>query len=232
MNFNLIIPAAADKPEYEHTMPYIFALDQNGYPICIKAIQGLDLTMFTHIYYVILAKHNGAYRIDDMLRIHLERLGVWDKTHIIVLEEPTASQPETVFKAIEKANISGSIMVKDADSFFTCEILSENSVCTYPLDKLSMVNPQDKSYLAIDEGYFITNIIEKRIIGRHFCTGGYIFSKVEDFIAEYNKLKSYRPLYMSHIVFSMLLSGHNFRPNICEEYEDWGTREDWLGRSK
>lgn len=230
MDFNLIIPVAADKPEYEHNMPYVFASGQDGYPICIKAIQGLDLSMFSHIYYVILEKHNATFCIDDMLRIHLRRLGVLDKTHIVVLGNPTSSQPETVMKAIESADITGAIMVKDADSFFVCDILPENSVCTYPLDKLSVVNPQDKSYLSIDEGYFITNIIEKRIIGRHFCTGGYIFADVQDFIAEYNKLKAYKPLYMSHIIFSMLLSGYNFRPNICDEYQDWGTREDWLGR--
>lgn len=230
MNFNLIIPVAADKPEYEHNMPYVFALGQDGYSICVKAIQGLDLSVFTHIYFVILEKHNKLYHIEDMLRIHFQRMGILEKAQIVILESPTASQPETVMKAIEKTQMTGSVMIKDADSFFSCEIVPENSICTYPLDNLKLVNPQDKSYLAIDEGYFITNIIEKRIIGRYFCAGGYVFADVNDFMTEYQKLKDFHPLYMSHIIFSMLLSGANFRPNVCEDYQDWGTREDWLSQ--
>lgn len=228
MSFNLIIPVAADKLEYEHNMPYVFALGQEGYPICVKAIQGLNLSIFTHIYFVILEKHNRLYCIEDMLRKHLQRMGVLDKAHIVILESPTQSQPETIMKTIEKTRMMGSLMVKDADSFFTCEIVPENSICTYPLDSLRLVNPQDKSYLSIDEGYFVTNIIEKRIIGRYFCAGGYVFANLNDFMTEYNKLEAYHPLYMSHIIFSMLLSGRNFRPNVCEDYQDWGTREDWM----
>lgn len=231
MSFNLIVPVAADKPEYEHIMPHVFSLGMNGFPLCVKSIQGIDLSLFDTIFFAILQKHDKKYRISDLLQIHLERMGIISKSKIVLLPTSTQSQPETIMKVIESQNISGAIMVKDADSYFEGEIIPFNSVCTFPLDKLGWVNPQNKSYLSIDDGFFITNIIEKRIIGRDFCSGGYIFENVDDFIAEYEELKSHHPLYMSHIVFDMILKNKRFRPIACHNYQDWGTQKDWMNNN-
>ena len=54
MSLNLIVPIAADRPEYEHTMPYVFNFAEDGVLLCIKSILGLDLRKFEHIYIVIL----------------------------------------------------------------------------------------------------------------------------------------------------------------------------------
>lgn len=50
MSLSLIVPIAADRPEYEHTMPYVFNFSEDGVLLCIKSIQGLDLTKFEYLF--------------------------------------------------------------------------------------------------------------------------------------------------------------------------------------
>jgi hypothetical protein len=118
-------------------------------------------------------------------------------------------------------------MIKDADSFFRCEIFPQNSITIMPLDRLKRVNLQNKSYIALDDKFHITNIIEKKIISRNFCTGGYIFEDAEKFYYYYTRVQKYHALYLSHIIFFMLLDKIIFIPIQVTEYIDWGTKEDW-----
>lgn len=223
MSFNLIVPAAIDKSEYEYKCPYIFS---DELPI-MQGLKGLDLTRFAKIYIVVLAKHCLLYDIADRLYKSVIWRQYADKFTLVMLDESTCSQPETVYKAIRQEGIQGGIMIKDADCFFTCDILQVNGVVVYPLDALTHVNPQNKSYVTIDDFFYITNIIEKKIIGRYFCVGGYCFEDVAIFIEYYEKLNKYAPYYVSFLIFSMLLDGELFRPVFAEGYQDWGTLEDW-----
>lgn len=50
MSSNLIVPVAADKPEYSNKLPYVFALGEDGIIVCIKSVLGLPLDRFDNIY--------------------------------------------------------------------------------------------------------------------------------------------------------------------------------------
>ncbi len=229
MKFNLIIPIAADKPEYRDSMPYLFDLGSDGIMLCVKSITGLNLDLFDNIYFTILKKHSEQYFLKEMFDIQFRRLGIKEKTHVVELNESTKNQPETIYQTIQEMQIVGSVMIKDADSFFTCKLLQQNSVCVFPLDAMQRVNPQDKSYVNIDEMYYITNIIERKIISKDFCSGGYIFEDAYYYAKKYIQLSTMNPLYLSHIIFSMLLDDNiNFRPIQVKEYQDWGTPDDWI----
>lgn len=224
---NLIIPVAADKAEYEDKMPYLFNLSDDGIMLCIKAIMGLKLSNFSNIYFTILNKHNELYLLEDLFKLQFKRIGIENKAHVVVLKDSTKNQLETIAKTIEMKNIQDCFMIKDADSYFECEINPENSVTIFPLDALSSVNPKDKSYVAVDDSYYITNIIEKKIISRFFCAGGYIFENVNSFLKLYNELKTENKLFLSHIIYKDLLEGTVYRPILVKNYKDWGTKEDW-----
>ena len=43
----------------------------------------------------------------------------------------------------------------------------------------------------------------------------------------YDRLRRYGKLYLSHIIYAMLLDKKAFRPMIVEEYKDWGTSNDY-----
>ncbi len=225
--YTLIVPIAADTDKVSREMPYLFGLDDNGWMYCVKSIAGLPLDVFSDIYFTILHKHSQRYRLKEMMQIQFDRLGIADKAHVFELEESTASQPETLYYTVKRNAITGAVLFKDADSYFVTEVHPENMLYTFPLDGLQMVNPQNKSYVTIDDMYYITNIIEKKIVSRFFCAGGYGFEEVSDFVQEYEKLSDLSQLHLSHIVYSLLLQQVHFRPQMVKEYQDWGTKADF-----
>ena len=78
---------------------------------------GLNLESFDNIYFTILRKHAERYDVDVLLSLQLRRLGL-NKAKIVILDEPTFTQAETVAKTVEQEKIEGSIFIKDADSYF------------------------------------------------------------------------------------------------------------------
>lgn len=220
MSFSLLIPAAANNQKDKGKMPFIFSLDHEGIMLCVCAIMGLPLHNFDAIYFTILKEHCEQYCLREMLELQFKRLCL-KNAHVVVLDQPTSSQAETVYQTIREYNIKGSIFIKDADGFFTCEVYPKNSVTIYPLESLKRVNPQDKSYVAVDDMYYVTNIIEKKIISHYFNTGGYCFENVDDFCIYYLKLKDHEGLYLSHLIYSMLLDKYIFRPVLVKQYVDY-----------
>lgn len=55
MSSNLIVPVAADKPEYSNKLPYVFALGEDGIIVCIKSVLGLPLDRFDNIILLFFA---------------------------------------------------------------------------------------------------------------------------------------------------------------------------------
>jgi len=219
MSFSLIVPAAAHKESYDKQLPKIFHLNNKGVSLCVDSIMGLDLGLFSHIYFTILHQHDMLYGISSMLRIQLDRIGL-KNAKIVALEHPTSSQVETIYQTICKEHISGPIFIKDADCSFSAEIYPQNGIVVYPLEKLTIVNPQHKSYVAVDDMSYITNTIEKRVIDHYFNAGGYCFDNASTFCHYYERYATQQGLYLSHIVYAMLLDKQIFRPFIANCYKD------------
>lgn len=223
-SFSLIIPAAADKSEYADRMPSIFTMDEEGIMRCVRSILGLNLEVFDRIYFTILRKHAERYDIDVLLELQLRRLGLNTKTEIVILDEPTSTQAETIAKTIERKEIEGAIFIKDADCYFRAEVYPENGVAVYPLEELELVDPRNKSYVAVDDMNYVTNIIEKRVIGHLFNAGGYCFEEVKDFLNVYGSHKQLGPVYLSHLIYALLLEANLFRPIKVSNYLDWSIK--------
>lgn len=220
--FSLIVPVAADKPAYEHEMPYVFGLNKVGIMHCVNSILGLNLRDFSNIYFTILLCHEEKYKLKELFQLQFTRLNL-DKASVTILSEKTNSQAETVFMTIMQEKIIGSIYIKDADGFFSGEVKPINSISIYPLEELQFVNPQNKSYVAVDDMFYITNVIEKRVISHYFNAGGSCFEDVDDYVCYYKKIAKYASnIYISHIIYSMLLDKFIFRPLIVSEFQDFG----------
>ena len=222
----LIVPVAADKLEYESGLPYVFGLDKDGVIICIKSIMGLDLENFDNIYFTILRKHDERFFVSESLKLQFKHLGI-KNAHVVVLDEPTKEQAETICRTIEQKQIRGGIFIKDADSFFHTNINYGNAIALFPIEQLDVLTPKDKSYVAIDDMYYLTNIIEKKVVGHYISAGGYAIYDAETFLYYYRRLRPYGRIYLSHIIYAMLLDKITFRPMIVEEYKDWGTIKDF-----
>ena len=219
---SLIVPIAADKPEYEAHIPYVFRMDDSGTMYCLKAILGLELSAFESIYITILKKHDAKYGIAGMLHLQIERLQL-KNVHICVLETSTRNQAETIYQTIKQKGINGAIYIKDSDGYFKSEVVVQNGVAVCPIEKLPVLNPQHKSYVNVDNLFYITNIIEKRVVSHLINAGGYCFEDAEQFCKYYERLvEKNEKLYLSHIVYAMLLDKIDFRPTMVEDFEDWG----------
>ena len=217
--FSLIVPVAADTAQSENRIPRVFTPGDDGTLLCIKAITGLNLDVFDNIYFTILRKHAERYDVDSLLRLQFGRLGL-KKAKIIILDEPTSSQAETIARTIEKADIDGAIFIKDADGYFEADVYPENGVAVYPLERLDLVDPKNKSYVSVDDMQHITNIIEKRVVSHLFNAGGYCFENAAEFLDVFNQLKDHANLYLSHIIYYMLLERNLFRPIEISNYTD------------
>lgn len=219
-NFSLIVPVAADKPEYLDRMPRVFTPDSDGTMLCVKAIKGLNLDIFDNIYFAILRKHVDLYDVDKLLELQFSRHHL-DNARIVILDEPTSTQAETIVRAVRQENITGSVFIKDADGYFKAEVYPENGIAVYPLEELELVDPRHKSYVAVDDMQHITNIIEKRVVSNLFNAGGYCFENVDDFLRSYEAHAHLGHIYLSHLIYSLLLDDHTFRPIKVKGYNDW-----------
>ncbi|MCR5050669.1 MAG: hypothetical protein K6A36_06245 [Paludibacteraceae bacterium] len=222
MPFNLIVPIASYKSEYLHSLPAVFIKGEDGLMPCIKAVLSLDFTLFDHIFFTILRIMEEKHHLCALLKEQFHEIGL-AKAEIIILDNPTLSQPETIYQTILQANIKGSIFIKDADCSFCGEILPQNGVVIYPLESLKWVNPQNKSYVAVDDHFYVTNIIEKKIISHYFLAGGYCFEDLDLYCRYYQRFAGQKGLYLSHIIYSMLLDKYSFRPILATEYTDFET---------
>ena len=224
---NIIVPIAAKYDISAKNLPKVFQKGKKSL-YCIESILPLKKRKdVAAIYFVTLKEYAVKWNLKEIFENEFKKLGLRN-ARLVELEKATLSQPETIYRTIKKENISDAIFIKDADCSFSCDIVSQNSVAVYPLEKLTWVNPQHKSYVCVDDNFYITNIIEKRIIGNFFSAGGYCFENADTFTRIYELFGTAKGLYISHIVYAMLLERISFRPIEVDNYIDFETL--WAGK--
>lgn len=199
----------------------------NGNLMLAEAIRGLVFPSLEKIYLTVLSEHLREFQCLDGIKKQFQQIGLADKLVVIALDEATQSQPETIACAIEKAKIKGPICIKDSDNYFKLQVPSTNFVSVVDLNQVGFINPSNKSYADVNENHFVTNIVEKRVISNFFCSGAYGFEDAQEYLHYYNALSGLGNLYVSHIIYKMLLDNRAFSAAVCSEYSDWGTLKDW-----
>ena len=224
---NLIIPCAGESSRFPDTRPKWMLTQPDGKLMVVSSLGGLQLNNVENIYVVVLRKHLEQYQCEDGIKEAFADAGFGEKLNLVILDEVTESQPETIAKAIEIANVSGSIFIKDCDGCFRAEVKPVNEVCVYDLSKMNLVHAANKSYVICDEHGLVSNIAEKNIISSTFCVGGYAFEDAKVFLNYFNKMKHLPNLYVSHLIYQMMLDNHTFGVQGVDEYVDWGTLSEW-----
>jgi len=226
-NVSLIIPAAGSSSRFPNMRPKWMLTHPNGSLMINEAISGLKLSSVSKIYVTVLKDHIKAHTTLDKLVQSFHDMGIKKDIKPVVLDSATQSQPETVYQTLKKEKISGAIFIKDTDNFFVHDIKEENAVTVCDLNDLGLINASNKSYVTFNENQIIDNIVEKKIISSFFCTGGYSFKDADTFCRYFEALENTSSLYISHIIFNMLLDNHFFKAAEIKNLEDWGTAEDW-----
>lgn len=224
---NVLLPVAGRSSRFPNMRPKWMLTHPRGNMMIVEALKGLDLAEVDNIYIIALQEHADAYNVEHALNTQLASLGILDKVQFVFLKEPTRHQPETVAKAIEQAKIKGGIYIKDSDNYFVDTPVVGNQIACYDLHHLEKVNARCKSYIEVDKNGFLTNIVEKKIVSSLFCSGGYSFASASEYMNHYNKLAGNGDLYISHIVYSMILDDQRFVCSNVKDYIDWGTLKEW-----
>lgn len=199
----------------------------NGNLMLAEAILGLSFDKLEKIYLIVLTAHLDKFQCLDGIKKQFDQIGLAEKLVIVGLDKPTASQPETVARAIEQEDIRGPICIKDSDNFFRLKVPDTNFISVMDLNEVGFVNPGNKSYAAVNESRFITNVVEKRVISNFFCCGAYGFEDAQEYLRYFNALSGVDNLYLSHIIYQMLLDRKAFCAAVASDYSDWGTLKDW-----
>jgi hypothetical protein len=224
---NIIIPAAGSSSRFPSVRPKWMLTHPNGNLMLGEALKGIDTTQVDLIYITVLLDHLDRYDCRDGIIDQFHQLGLGDKLQIVELTAPTCSQPETVAKTIELTGMKGPFTIKDTDNYFRLPPSSGNYVSVVDLNTSGMINAANKSYVTINENRIVTNIVEKKVNSNFFCCGAYGFESAEEYISLYNELSAQNDLYVSHIIYKMLLQNKAFLAVVCSDYEDWGTLKDW-----
>ena len=161
----------------------------------------------------------------------------------IIHIKPTKSVAETVYMGLKKffnPNKPGKfeleiddseIYIKDFDEKVTIsEPLYPNTVYNWSLNKGNITDVEKKSYIRTNPNNTILNIVEKDVISSQFSVGFYSFKKLTDFTTTFENLKQKgikNEIYISHIIYQLILSGQQFQTIEVDEYIDLGNDILW-----
>ena len=224
---NLLLPVSGGSTRFPNMKPKWLLTNPNGNLMIFEAIKGLDLKKYNKIYIIALEEHLQEFKFKSGIKRQFMQNDCGDKLEFIILKQRTTSQPETVAKAIIQANIKGKIYIKDSDNYFVESRQSGNFISTFDLNDMDLVHAKNKSYVVTNDQDIVLNIVEKRVISSTFNVGGYGFNSAKKFVEYYNKLKDYDDLYISHVIYKMILDGIEFQKSDVKKYLDWGTLKEW-----
>ena len=224
----VIVPCCGSSSRFPGQPPKWTLPAHDGRPMLCLAIEGLQLSL-DDLVVTILREHETKYSIIAGLEAALGR-----PVQVVILEERTKSQSETVARTIEQLDLKEPFLVKDSDGFFQLNDLGQedNYVCVDTLNNFDSINPRNKSYLQIDQNEIVTSIREKVVISDLFSVGGYYFKSPARFLEFYGRLardktNSNREIYLSEVIGAMILEGIPFRARRTTGYQDWGTAREW-----
>ena len=219
----LIIPCAGQSTRYKTKRPKYFLNHPSGDLMCFESIKGLPLDTFDKIIMVTLEK----YLTGDVKQEIQNNTKHFDNFELVVLQQDTNSASDTISQTIKKVGIEGEIYIKDADDYFDVNELNPNQVCVFSLNDTKNITPGNKSYVKKTDNNQILNIVEKKVISSDFCCGLYSFESAEDFVNTFKKIQMVGEVYISHVIYQMLLDGKQFYSNQVSNFIDWGTQDDW-----
>tara|TARA_Y100000768_G_scaffold89294_1_gene64224 strand:+ start:4854 stop:5921 length:1068 start_codon:yes stop_codon:yes gene_type:complete len=225
----LILPVAGKSSRFKGLRPKWLLTMPDGKLLIEKSIRDISLDKVNKIVIICLKEHLDQYiSKDDLIKLFSDlKLSV----EIVVLNKQTSSVAETVAKGIMKANISGPIFIKDCDNIFTLKYKGNNSVAVIDLNNIDFIDAKNKSYVEVDKLYHIKNIVEKNVISNLFCCGGYGFEDSSKFIKYFKKIfkaNTEGEIYISHVIYSMLIDGEVFKAEKAKNYEDFGTSNEYF----
>lgn len=224
----IIVPAAGKSSRFPNMRPKWLLTHPNGKLMIENALSNfLDKE-----YRIVLVTTKEIAEQHDVSLILQQLFG--DRVELFQIPHQTKSPSETINYAIENY-LKGdcSIIIKDSDGYVDVadmNILEDNFCIGVDLATNSVNNIIAKSFLKKDKNNIINDIVEKRISSNYICAGVYGFKSSTEFSTEYHKLTNMNlsnEIFVSHIVYSMIIGGSVFKYVDSTDFKDWGTMNEW-----
>jgi hypothetical protein len=199
----------------------------NGKLAVQAAAESVPFDQFERVVIAIRKDHDEAFGASKALR-----RAIGSGPEIVVIEHDTNGPAETVAVMIERAGVSGPILIKDADSFFPQTPIPQGSFVTLcDLRKcLEVSSVGAKSFATLNENGLISQIVEKSVSSNFICVGLFAFSSADFYMTCLNKIRktpTKGEIFVSNVVYEAISSGEPFHPHLVEDFVDVGTLRDW-----
>lgn len=228
----VIIPAAGKSSRYLGKSPKWMRTHPDGDLMIEKAIETFKNKQF-EIYLITTKEIDNDFAVTEKLNMALPNLNV------ILLDSPTNSSVETLFKGLEKIgenlDLNRPMFVKDVDNVvgfdwenFDYEYSSSVAV---DLKTFNVSNVSNKSFIVINENNIIIDFIEKQIVSNFISVGTHYFKSILEALKTaqilLNLENNKNEAYISHLIAYNIYSGIDYKLVLALQYEDFGTQAEW-----
>ncbi len=222
--FSLIVPAASDTSSslWVGKMPHIFAPDCNGVML-VKSVSVLTLTLSTRFYFTILRKHARAFDADTPCFSSSSAASVLTMAHIVILEEATATQAEN--HCAHPSNWWEYLRCRIHQAMPTATFTrwsfspEKRSSCVPSLESLRICRPAQQELCRRWRYALMSPTLSKRKLAI-FQRRRLLLEDAAHFLQVYNAHKDLGSIYLSHLIYSMLLDRDVFHPIQVAQYQD------------
>lgn len=225
----IIVPAAGKSSRFPNMRPKWLLTHPNGKLMIENALANF----LDRGYRIVLATTTEISQTNDVHLIIKQLFG--EKVELFEIPHQTKSPCETINYVIENyIRDDCPIIIKDSDGYLDVNDfteLNDNFCIGVDLGVTEVNNIISKSFIKKDNNNIIRDIIEKKISSNYICAGGYGFKSALEFSIEYQKLMSMNlieEVFVSHIVYSMIVGGAIFKYVASSDFEDWGTINEWM----
>lgn len=224
----LLIPCAGKSSRYPGVRPKWMLTAPDGQLAVQKAAASVHGREDMHIVIAVRQDHDQAFGAVAALR-----RAFGERIDIVVIEHDTNGPAETVALMIERAGITGDILIKDADSFFAATpVPGKSFVAVSDLRAcLGMSRVGAKSFVVINEQNIISAIVEKCVVSNFVSSGLYAFADAAGYLgwlAEVRAIHESGEIFVSHVISHAIAQGEIFLPHDVRDFIDVGTLSDWV----
>lgn len=204
-------------------------IDVRGRPMYAWAVESLPLALATRVIFICLEEHLRTTKLVADIKERYARLA----PIIISLDHVTAGQACTVLEAREWIDNSSSLIIYNADTFYTSQ-LETRLRGAVDIDGLIGVfrAPGDKwSFARTDEAGRVLETAEKRRISEWATTGMYHFTRGSDFVRHADAMiaadeRERGEFYVAPVYNRLIAAGGNIRVDEASAVWVLGTPED------
>jgi hypothetical protein len=227
-HYTIILPLAGRSKRFPGVRPKWMLVAPDGELMLHKALGSVSEFGNGRVVCGILRDHDEQYGIQEGLR---QAFG--DRAlEIVILPHDTSGSADTVAQIISAARVSGPILIKDCDSWFTCPHPSmPNTIAVANLgNQPSAINVRGKSFVQIDDRMIVTAMTEKTVSSEYVSVGGYGFEDARAYASFFEKARAIagpREVFVSHVVIQAIAERWLFRAEPVQDYVDVGTIREW-----